>query len=116
MALRNAFEKLLTETVAGAVEAAIVRMDARQARQALMEQPRVLQYARTATDQLRVNVDNAPQAIVYVGQSSTAISAGINRSPYGDANAIFMVDERWQQAEQSMQTFNFVRNQRWKFS
>lgn len=114
MALRNAFEKLLTETVAGAVEAAIVRMDARQARQALMEQPRNLQYARTSTDAMRVNLENTGyQVLVYRNNSSDNT---VNRSPYGDINAVFMVDERQQQTEQSHQTFNYVRNQRWKFS
>jgi len=118
MALRNAFEKLLTETVAGAVEAVLTKTDARQERQAIMEQPRDLQYARTVADALRVNVENFQtlQSLVYSANSATSQNLGGLSRPWGDANAVLMVDERWQQSEQSMQTFNQVRAHRWVIS
>jgi len=111
MALRNAFENLIIETVAGAVEAAITAMDERQARQALMEQPRDLQYARTVNDELRVA--GTVTSLVNAANTTTSLNgAGIVRAP-GDPNATFMVDERWQQMEQSMQTFIQTRTNRW---
>jgi len=118
MALRNAFEKLLTETVAGAVEAVLTAMGQRQERQAIMEQPRDLQYARTIADALRVNVENFQtlQTLVYSTGSSLGQNLGAIARPWGDANAVLMVDERWQQSEQSMQTFNHVRATRWVIS
>jgi len=116
MALRNAFEKLITETIAGAVEAAIVRIDARQARQAIMEQPRSLQYARTVSDQLRVNVENVQQVYVYAHATAGSTNGGAYSSIWGSPQGVFTVDERWQQSEQSMQTFNQVRVNRWVFS
>jgi hypothetical protein len=116
MALRNAFANLLTESMTGAVEAVLTAMGQRQERQAIMEQPRDLQYARTITDAMRVNIENAQQAIVYAAQSSASQNAGGISRVWGDPNAIFMVDERWQQSEQSMQTFNQVRATRWVIS
>jgi len=111
MTLRNAFANLITETVSGAVEAAITRMDARQARQAIMEQPRDLQYARTTTDAMRVNIDNWSN-VLYVRNDSTNGMNSQTVVPFGNS-AIFMVDEREQQRIQTEQQFNMVRTQRW---
>ena len=116
MALRNAFEKLITETVAGAVEAVLIKMDARQERQSVMEQPRSLQYARDLNDRMRVSVDNVQQVYAYVGNTTLSLNAAGHSPLWGNYNATFMVDERWQQSEQSMQTFNQVRTNRWVFT
>lgn len=110
MTLRNAFANLLTESVEGAVEAVLTRMDERESRRSLVDPPRDLPYARTVNDAMRVNVENGPQATSYRGNSSDTTTF---RNTYTDPSAVFMVDERWQQAEVSMQTFNDVRNNRW---
>lgn len=116
MALRNAFEKLLTETVAGAVEAVLTKMDARAERQSIMEQPRALQYARNINDAMYVQTTNAQQAYIYAGNTSLSLNQAGHAPIYGNYNATFMVDERWQQGEQALQTFNQVRTNRWVFS
>ena len=116
MALRNAFERLLTETVAGAVEAVLTRMDARQERQSIMEQPRSLQYARNSSDCMRIEVTNSVQSFVYAHNTSGNVNGGLYYSQWGSPQGIFTVDDRWQQAEQTMQTFNQVRANRWVFS
>lgn len=97
MALRNAFEAMATEGTLRRILAAV-------------------SFSRDSSDRMRVVVDNAPQAIVYVGNSSTSINAaGLQRTMF-DASAIYMVDEREQQRVQSEQAFNQVRTQRWSFS
>jgi len=116
MALRNAFAKLLTESVEGAVEAVLVKMDERQNRQGLVELPRALQYARTINDALRVNVENGPQAVIYPGNSSSAIQGAVIAPTWFSNAATFMVDEREQQRLQSEINFNVVRTGRWVFS
>lgn len=120
MSLRNAFANLVTESVTGAIEAVLTRIAeandesaSRWSRREIMEAPRSLQYAKTTTDAMRVNVENwGAQVLVYKANTSDTT---VNRSPYQDNNAVFMVDERWQQFEQSMQTFNAVRTKRWTF-
>ena len=116
MALRNAFEKLITETVAGAVEAVLIKMDSRQSRQSIMEQPRSLQYARNSSDCMRIEVTNAQQVFTYAHSTSGSVNGGLYYSLWGSPQGVFTVDERWQQSEQSMQTFNQVRSNRWVFS
>lgn len=116
MSLRNAFANLLTESVTGAVEAVLVKMDTRQSRQALVEPPRSLQYARDSGDRMRVIVENAQQVYTYAGNSGSSLNGAGLVVLYGAAQAVFMVDERWQQAEQTLQSFNSVRAHRWEFS
>jgi hypothetical protein len=117
MALRNAFAKLVTESVEGALEAIFTRIDERLARQAIMEQPRDLQYARTTTDAMRVNVENFTTLQVNPQPRNDVTNGVIGQTaiPFGPG-AVFMVDEREQQRIQSEQQFNQVRIQRWVIS
>jgi hypothetical protein len=119
MTLRNAFANLLTESVTGAVETALNKMNDRQDRQEVMEQPRDLQYARDVNDRMRVWVDNfiATQVVAFnVGSSISSLNGAALSPAWGGTNSTYMVDERWQQSEASMQTFNQVRTNRWVFS
>lgn len=124
MTLRNALDGLATETTTAAIEALIERIDARDAliaellqRQSLMEQPRSLQYARTSADALRVNIDNTNYQVQMHPKNDA--TNGMNAqwlTWYGPSAGPGTVDERGQQSEQSMQTFNLVRTNRWVFS
>ena len=94
MALRNAFEAVATESTLRRLLA-------------------VASYARDVNARLRVVIYNAPPALLYRANSRDPT---VNRHPFGDVNAVFMVDEREQQRVQSEQSFNQVRTQRWSFS
>jgi hypothetical protein len=113
MTLRNAFANLVTESVAGALETIFARMDDRLARQAIMEQPRDLQYARTSTDAMRVNIENTSSTYTLNPRNDgTNGWIGQNAIWFGPGT-MFSVDEREQQRIQSEDQFNQVRIQRW---
>lgn len=112
MALFDAFSGFIRESVAGIIEETLTRMESRGS---IMEAPRALQYARTVNDQMRVNVDNAPQTITYVANSSASLSAAVLQAWFA-GSATFYVDEREQMRLQSEINFNSGPRQRWTFS
>lgn len=116
MALRNAFANLITESVAGAVEAALIRMDERDARRGLMEAPRSLQYARTINDAMRVNIENTGYQVVLHPRNDGTNGTNQQHTNWFGAGSVFMVDEREQMRIQSESNMNNVRTNRWVFS
>lgn len=123
MTLQNALEGLATESqqesqLAALTEAvgALVSLLDTQQRQALMEQPRDLQYARTVSDAMRVNVENQMAVTLYPGNSASSIQGAVIAPGWFTATATLQVDEREQQRLQSEINFNTVRTGRWSFS
>lgn len=97
--LRNAFDMLATEGT-------------------LKQLLRQLSFARTATDQLRVSVDNSPnvtQAGIFNGNSNTSMSAAANQPAHWGPVSWNSVDARYQYGEQLIG--NYIQNrERWVIS
>lgn len=112
MTLQNAFGDLaLDETVAALTEAVEALAKVVQSQNQLFP-PRALQYARTVTDAMRVNIDNQPAVSV---NSIQTWNAGAYSGWYGNGGPTSM-DPREAQREASQQTFNSVRTNRWVIS
>lgn len=95
-------QELIAKIVAIAVEQAV-----RQSIQA----PRALQYARTASDQMRVNVDSGTVNTLGV---INMWSSG-NYASYYTSGGLQSVDKRHQQAELANANFYAIRHNRWTF-
>jgi hypothetical protein len=95
MALRNAFAGLATETT-------------------LRRLLNNLNFARTGTDALRVNVDNTPQAIVYRGNTGTLTTA--DTMSFYNISSWNLVDAREPLRVQGRANTIAVRNGRWSIS
>lgn len=112
MTLQNAFGDLaLDETVAALTEAVEALAKVVQS-QNQMFPPRALQYARTVTDAMRVNIDNQP---TFTVGSMQTWNGGAYSGWYGNGGPTSM-DPREAQREASQQTFNSVRTNRWVIS
>ena len=74
---------------------------------------RAVSFARDSADRLRVSVDNAPQSLVYMNNSSTSFVGSTGTSPtYHTPSSWNSVDARVEIHELSQQNYQMTRN-RW---
>lgn len=112
MALRNALGDLALDETVAALTAAVEALGAYVQRQEQTFPARALQYARTPTDAMRVNVDGGNVDVVR--QVSMWVNGGYALwYAGGGPNSM---DVREQQRELSQQTFHQTRNSRWVIS
>lgn len=109
MTLRNAFEAMATEATAAQLVEVLENLHEYLLHRDEMMPPRALQYARTAQDQMRVNVDAGTLDRVAALDMWNA-SNYTTWSSRGGPNS---VDQRDLMRETAHQTFNAVRNNRW---
>lgn len=126
MTLRNAFEDLAVESTQQSILTAITTAAAEAAttaaidavgllmqRQNSISPTRALQYARTASDQMRVNVENQAPVIVYQGNSSTSQNGAALQMGLWSTGSWNIVDQRYIQGESQFQSWQATRHNRW---
>lgn len=116
MALVNPLGDLALDATVKNLTTAIDALASLLQRQASVQPSRTLQYARTANDQMRVNIDNQPPVVVYNTSTGNASpnNAGVAPAMWSGQTWNY-VDSRQPLAEAQQTNYQMSRN-RWIFS